>query len=400
MTAVFIVILCVGIALGVLVGVFKKLSKTSIGGMAILLTLLLEKAISSGVDRQSGRYGLTMIITTIVILVVIYILLFVLKKCITKAYDARIEMSHYKNHDKIEENELLILNALDNNDKKKYKKLKRERRKIKDKAGAVGVVNAILGGLFGGVNLLIAIGVVSVSFLLFADLSQIAALKGIFATVLEGAGWMNVGKGFALDVLLITALALSITAGLKGGISSVITTVVILGMVVGFGAASFAIASSEACSGAVTALADGLLAGLKGMLGDTVNIIATAILALIIFLLSLVLIILVGIFLPKLVDKFRENKVFNIIDGVLGAIVLCGVIFGLLATVGGVAATLSDLPFMAKFNEYAAASGFADALYTCNPLAGMFAGLPIRGWFNPTAPSEQPPEEALISAFV
>lgn len=398
MTAVFIVVLCVGITLGVLVGAFKKLTKTSIGGMAIFLTLLLEKAISSGVDRQSGRYGQTMIIATIIILVIIYILLFVLKKCVTKAYNSRIEMAHYKNHDKIEENELLILNALDNNDKKKYRQLKKERRKIKDKAGAVGVVNTILGGLFGGANLLIAIGVVTVSMIMFADLSQIAALKGAFAPVLEGAGWINAGKGFALDVLLITALALSITAGLKGGISSVITFVVILGMVFGFAAAAFAIASSETCAGAVAALSDGLLVGLKGMLGDNVNMVATVVLALIIFLLSLVLIILVGIFLPKLVDKFRENKVFNLIDGVLGAIVLCGVVFGLLASFGGVAATLSDLPFMAKFNEYAAASGFADALYSCSPMAAMFEGLPIRGWFNPS--SSKPPEDTLISVVI
>ncbi|MDE7301033.1 MAG: hypothetical protein K2N47_02575 [Clostridia bacterium] len=397
MTAVFIVVLCVCVALGALVGVFKKLTKTSIAGVAIFLTLLLEKAISSGVDRQSGNYGLTMIIATIVILVVIYILLFILKKCVTKAYNARIEMSHYKNHDKIEENELLILNALDNNDKKKYRYLKRERKNIKDKAGAWGVVNRILGGVFGATNLLVACGVVIVSFIMFADLSQIAALKFAYASVLESGSWINVGKGFALDVILISALALSISAGLKGGISSVITFVVILGMLFGFGAAAFAIASSEMCAGAVTALSDGLLAGLKGMLGDSVNMIATAILALIIFLLSLILVILVGIFLPKLVDKFRENKVFNLIDGVLGAIVLCGVIFGLLTTVGGIAATLSDLPFMAKFNEYAASSGFADALYTCNPLASLFDGLPLRGWFNP---SQAEPSEGALSAVV
>ena len=115
-----------------------------------------------------------------------------------------------------------------------------------------------------------------------------------------------------------------------------------------------------------------MLSKLSGTLGGAADTLAKAVLALIIFALSLIVIILVAIFLPKLVDKFRENKVFNAVDGVLGAVFMCAVVTMLLLVFGGIAYTLNDLSFMAQFNEYAKHACIGDGIYALNPIGSSF----------------------------
>ena len=139
---------------------------------------------------------------------------------------------------------------------------------------------------------------------------------------------------------------------------------------------------------------NGLLASFAGTLGDKTAVVARVIIALIIFLLSAVFVIIAGIFLPKLTEKFRENKVFTAVDGVIGAIVLCAVMAVILTAVGGVAYTLHDLDFMAEFNGYAFYSRLGDGMYSHSPMASLFKNLPLRGWFGAL------PEQSAIAAFI
>lgn len=382
MSAILIVLVIVAAVLGALCGFFRKFTKTSFWGITAVLALLFERVIGSSVKKSGSGYGWAVILTTVIVLCVISVVFMTLKELLDKAVAARVKLSGYQNHDDREENEELILNAVDSGDKRTYKKLLRKNKKIKDSAGVWGVIDRICGALSGCANALFGVGTLVVAVLLFADLSGIGALQNFFSSSLTSSSWEGLGRSLALDLPLVCALSLSVRIGYKGGLTSAISILVVLGLVAGFAVASWTIASSAACAGAVEALKNGMLSGLAGTLGNATDTVAKAIIAVIIFALSLVVIILVAVFLPKVIEKFRENKVFSTIDGILGALVLCAVVTALLLVFGGVAYTMHDLPFMEKFGGYASDSCLGDAVYAYNPFGSTFDKLPVRGWFK------------------
>lgn len=382
MSAILIISVCVFALIGALAGFFRKFTRTSFWGISVLIALLFERMIGTSFKKNPDNYGLAVILTAVIVLLVISAVLLTLKRLLARAVEARRKLSEYRNFDERAESDELILNAVDSGDRREYKKQLRKKKKIKDSTGVWGILDRIFGTVSGCINALAGVGALIVFLLMFADLSGISALKDAFSSVLNSSGWDGFGKNVSLDLLVICAISFGIHMGYRGGISSAISILVVLGLVGGFGYGAWAIASGEACAGAVSALKNGVLSSLANTLGGTADIIAKAIIAVIIFLLSLVVIILVAIFLPKLIDRFRENKIFSAVDGVLGAIVMCAVVTALLLAFGGIAATLADLPFMAGFNEYAKGACLGDGLYSCNPLASAFKGLPIRGWFK------------------
>lgn len=395
MSALLIVCVCVCAVIGAVVGYFKKFTKMSFWGITSLLTLLLERAIGAGVKKTNGGYSLSVLITTVAILIIVTIAAAIIKKLLQKAVESRKRFSHYQNYDSVEESEELILNAVDNGDKGQYKRELRKRRKIKDSAGGLGIFDGVLGAVNGCINVLMAVGTVFLVMLLLADLSGMQLASFVFGRSLASASWQGLGHNLALDMPLVCVLALSLRIGFKSGLSSVLCLVVILGMLGGFALGAWALASSPACEGAVEGLKHGLLSGIADVLGSNANTVAKLILAVIIYLLSLVFVILTGICLPKVVDKMRESKIFVAIDGAAGAWVLCIAVVVMIMAFGGIAYTLNDLPFMAKFNEYAACAHFGDSVYTYNPFNPLFTMLPFRGWFG----SASEPAAALIGAL-
>ena len=382
MSALLIVLVCVGAVLGALVGVFRKFTKTTFWGATVLLALLFERVVGSSVKKSGGGYGLAVILTTVIVLLVLSVVFLSLRELLKKAVEARKKLSAYQNYDEKAEYEELILNAVDSGDKREYKRLLKKSKKIKDSAGGWGVIDRIFGGVSGCVNAICGVGSVILFFLLFVDLSGISALKNAFSGPLSSASWKGLGTDLALDLPLVCALSLSILLGYKGGISSVISMVVVLGLVAGFAVASWSIASSEACKGAVESLKNGMLSGLAGTMGGAADTVAKAIIAAIIFALSLVVIVLVAVFLPKVMEKFRESKAFKAVDGVLGAVLMCAMLVMVMLVFGGIAYTLHDLSFMTKFNVYAAKANLGDGIYSCNPMGSAFSGLPLRSWFK------------------
>lgn len=391
-SVVIILVVLIATALGALVGFFKKFHGASLVGVTVLLTFIINKIIGSAVKKTGLGYGIALLITVVLSLLILSLAAKILQNLFNKVLSARLQFSHYKHHDDVEEKEAYILSAVDSGDKKEYKKQLKELENIKDSAGVWGLLDRILGAVNGGLNVLVGTIVVVSVIMVFADISGLAS--GVFGGALASSGWTKFGKGLALDIPLITVLSLCIWSGYKGGISSVLCFLVVIGMLVGFGFASYSIVSSEACAGAVSSLANGsLLSGVHALLGDKTEAVAKIIIGVIIYLLSLVVVILVGIFLPKIVEKFREDRVFGIADGVAGAIVLCLAVTVILLVFGGISATLKDVSFMEKFTSYEKMACFGDAMYSCNPLSSVFANLPLAGWF---APVESAPEGALI----
>ncbi len=368
MSAVFIVSLIICVAIGALVGFFRKFTKTSFWGITVLVALLFERMIGTSVKKDSDSYGLAVLLTAIIVLLVFSLVLLGLRQLLAKAVATRKKLSEYKNYDDRAESDALILNAVDNNDRHEYRKQLRKKKKIRDSAGIWGVLDRIFGTVNGGLNGLVGVAAVIVFVLLFADLSYISGVKNVFSGCLSSASWKELGTNIAFDLLVVSTLSLSIRIGYRGGISSTVNIVAVLGLAVAFGFASWSIASSEACAGSVEALKDGILSSLANTLGDKVDIIAKAIVAAIIFALSLIIIIIVAVFLPKIIDKFRENKIFNAVDGVIGAIFSCAVVTLLMLVFGGAAYSLSGMEFMSQFNEYAKQACIGDALYSCNPI--------------------------------
>ncbi len=382
---ILIAVLGVAVLIGAVSGLVKGYAKTSFWGGTVLLALLIERLIGSGITKDSGGFAIAVIIATIASLLVLSALFASLRGVMERKMRARRTLSEYRNHDSLEENETLILNALDNDDKKEYKKLRKERKKIKIKTGVWGVLNRVFGALFGALNAFVGAFAAVAFIVLFVEISQISQVTAVFESFLVSGVWANMLGKVALDILTISVLSLAIRSGYKSGISSLLSTVIVIGLVVICAFASWNLASGEAMAGMVEGLENSLLSALPEMLGGMKHTIATVVTAVILFLLSLIVIIIVAIFLPKLVDKFKENKVFGAVDGVFGAIVFTVFIFGLLLAFGGVAYTLSDLPVMAKLNEYMDKSFFADCLYSCNPLESVFANLPLRSWFGGAA---------------
>ncbi len=383
MTAVLTVLVCLGAVIGAVAGFFKKFTKTSFWGVTALLALLLERAIGAGVKKGSDGYGLAVIISTVAVLIIFSIIFFTLQKLLGKAVEARRRLSHYKNYDDVEENEELILNAVDNGDRRQYKKLLRKRKRIKDSGGLWGLLDGVFGAISGCLNGLVGVGAVVVCLLLFVDLTQLSFLTGAFGNVLASGGWLGLGTQLALDLPLVCLLSVSVRVGYNSGISSVLCFAVVLGLLVGFGYASWSIACSDACDGVVVGLKNGALSQVAGTLGDSVTYtVAKLIIAGIIFVFSLIIVIVVGMLLPKIMDRFRDNVVFSAVDGVMGAVVLCAVICMVMIALGGVAYTLNDLAFMEGFNRFAGQAHLGDGIYTYNPMAQVWAQLPLRGMFG------------------
>lgn len=384
-TVIMIIAISVLSAIGALIGLFKGASRTSFWGLTVLGGVLAATLVGVFAEKDSSAYPYLALGVTAGAAVLFMLLFAWLGKFLGKRVENAKEFSHYKNKDKIEENEAYIMNAVDKKDKKAYRKQRKSGRKIKDSAGGWGVFDRLLGFAVNGANWLVAIGALICVLLLFVDLSGIDALQDLdfVQELLASDGWVNIGAKVALDMTLTGVLVLVVKAGFNRGLFSLITFFVVLGMLAGFGYASWAIASSEACAGMVSGMQNGFLSSVTETNADASAIIAKIIIAAVVFLLSLIVVILTGILLPKLLDKLRDNDAVYVVDGILGAIV-CGAVFvGLLLFIGGVAYTLNDLEFMEKLNFYETQSVFADGFYAYNPLAFLFENLPLRGWFEP-----------------
>ncbi len=383
-TIISIIAISVAAAMGAIIGIFKKATGLSFWGAIVLLSAAVALLVAKFVPKENGIYAWLMLGVTVGAIVLFICFFGWLKKFLEKRIKNAQEYSHYKNKDKVDENEAYILNAVDAKNKKQYRKLRRKRRKIKESSGAWGVINRLLGFIAGGLDWLVAVGSICCIALIFVEVCGIGVIQdnAIVQELLSSSAWVNLGSKFAIDILIIGTLVIAIRSAFKRGIFHYITPIVVIAMLAGFGYSSWAIASSSVCAGIVTSLQDGLLVQLTSMNADISAIVAKVIITGVIFLLSLILVIITGIYLPKLLNKFRDNDAFYVLDGVLGAVFSLALLLVIYVALGGVAYTLSDLEFMSKFSSYEAQSAFANCFYAFNPLASVFVNVPIRFWFT------------------
>ncbi|MGN1104212.1 MAG: hypothetical protein ACI4QI_04975 [Candidatus Coproplasma sp.] len=383
-TNIFIIAISVAAAIGAVIGIFKKATGLPFWGATVLLSVLVSWLVAKYVPLENGLYSWLVLGITVGAAILLTLFFGGVKKFINKRIKRAKEYSHYKNADKVAESEEYVLNAVDKKNKRQYRKMARKRRKIKDSSGFWGFFDRFLGFIVGGVEWLVAVGSIACALLLFIEFSNISFLmdQSIVQELLASPAWVNLGSKFALDMLIIGTIVIALKSGFNKGIFFLITPVVVLAMLGGFGYASWAIASSEGCNGIVESLKNGMLSQLTSINADISAVVAMVIITAVIFILTLPLVIVTGILLPKLIDKYRDNDAFYVIDGVLGSIVSIVLLLAIYICLGGIAYTLNDLTFMGKFNSYEFKSTFANAFYGYNPFAYLFESLPIRSWFG------------------
>jgi hypothetical protein len=389
MTTILVILVCAITAIGIIVGLVKGYTKTRAWGGTVLFSVLLVRLICSQTEDMGGKGEFTLIAT--ICFVLFFMLVFTLfKKLISKRVAMAQTKSEYQQHDEKEENTARILTALETGDTKTYNKS--AKRKFKAKSGGWGFVNRICGAITVGLNSLLMIAMVISVVLTMVDFVRIDSLTEFFTEASSQPAWRDLGATLIFDLLIVTILYACIRIGFKGGISNALCAFVIVGLLVISGYVSYHLAfdvevfingANEIASGSLSETISSIAGVTSGIGLDEVTI-GKIIIMCCLFLVFLIVIIVLGIFLPKIVEKFRGEKAFYIVDGVLGAIVLTAIVFALIAFLFGALHTISDLPAMYEFNGYIFSSPIANALYANNPLEswfGLFGQLPIRSWF-------------------
>ncbi|MGN0814673.1 MAG: hypothetical protein ACI4MH_05545 [Candidatus Coproplasma sp.] len=394
-------------ALGLIVGLVKGLSKASCWGCTVIGTVILTRLCVRFVPDSTyfgeiplNMSGVLSLVIALGILLALTLLCSRARRFINKAMAKRQKLSYYRQHDEREENEEKILVALDNNDKKTYRKL--SKRKFRESRGAWGVVDRVLGGICVAANAVTAIVLVwSLAFVTVdmivgigaeANLDWVNSLSSLFAGTIDTAFWVNTCSKFALDVIVVCLMCLCIRTGYKGGILSWLGTVLVLALVVGAGFLSYVFAfnfpayislATDLTNGAFAGIVESMSGIFEAMSLDPI-ILAQITIMVVQFLLFLIPVIIAGVFIPRLIDKIRDSKVVAVVDGALGALVLFAVIFAVLMFVGAVVYQLNDVPALAVFNTYMKKSAVAKSLYSKNFLAEVefIKNIPIRSWFG------------------
>ena len=364
-------------AIGAVIGGFRRYSKVSVWGLSVALTLVALCIVSLLVDSTYEYYFYVVAGVCVGSFLIATSIFSGISKWLSSAREEKRKFNQLKVSDQIEEIDELMLDAVDKDDKGRYKALSKRRAKLmKVSTGAGGVVDVVLGAVSGAINGAVAAFALISAFLVVSEMLVGVLPPSAFNDFVNAAVsediWVWFGKKIALDTLLVCLLCGSFRVGFRAGISSFLCILVILGLVGGAGYGSYILASGEACSGLITSISDGLLSKLPEAVAQLRPQIAVWVLTAVFFIILLVVVIIIGIFLPRLVDKLRDNKAFMAVDGVLGAIVLLGVVFGLLMAVGGIMHAFSATADFDKLTSYTDASEFGNCLYNCNPLQSVF----------------------------
>lgn len=390
---ILIIAICAAALAGLIYGVCKGYTKTSTWGGAAVATVCLIRPIASKIPSDGDFYGLIVLGCTLGVMLVFLGLFYLVRKYIKKAMNAGQQLSYYKKYDEREENTQRILNAIDNGDKKEYRR--NAKRKFKQSTGAWGVVNRVFGAITSAINGAAIVALIVSFLLLVLDFAQISAINEFIGDVLGSLYWLDYGYRFAFDFILVCLMGMSLRLGYKHGIASSVNAIIILALVCGAGYLSYhlafnvqafiTLAESLAAGGLASFLSQ--ISGILETIGITRVNVAQGIICLGIFLLLVIIVIVISFFLPGWVDKVEKEPVFKAVDGALGALIFTALLFGALAFIGSVVYTLNDLAVFEKFNAYMAQSRVADCMYRYNPFNALpfIRDLPLRGWFGEAA---------------
>lgn len=307
--------------------------------------------------------------------------------------------SFYDHYEEREENDEDILDAIDLKDERTYRKL--SGKKFRESSGAIGIFSRICGGITLMIKAVVIAALVASAVLVVIDLIQVSAVGGVdmIQKIYQSSLWALVKK-YAFDFYLVGIVLLCIRIGFKGGLLTNLWTLVVIALLIGAGYVSYNFAfhveafrpAVEGLSVSLTGKIDefvqsGNLQAAAEKFGDTSGLalfISRCIFTAVFFIVLLIPVILCAVFVPRLIDFARDGVIFSVIDGILGAAVLLGIVMGLILVLGATFYTLDEFDFMAKFKEYIGDSKIATIVYQDNILNGLdfFTKLPLKDWLS------------------
>lgn len=252
--------------------------------------------------------------------------------------------------------------------------------------GPSGFVDCIFGGFSLAVKGVVVAGVTAAAVLVAVDLAQLGFTDEYFGVIYAGESW-SAFKPYIFDCLVLGLIFLAVKHGFNSGISSLLWIFVMFAMVAFAGYASYHLAFNVESFGSLANSVAAVIAG-EGEITEQATLIARCIVTAGIFLLTLVVIVPVGIFVPRLLDRARDGRLFFAIDGVGGAVISVAMVAATLLVAGNILQPfcydLEKYSFIAGFTSYFDKSAVATYFYNKNILTefGVPPMLPLLDWIG------------------
>ncbi len=375
-----IIILITATVIGVIVGLVKGFTKVKSWGVEFLLSVALSVAVGgifANSAAESNENAISGGIITIIFAVVFVVAFLFLFKLLRLIFSSLIK----RKLEKAKQSTAEASSSEESDDEDEEDEPEKER---KPSAGFVGFLNRIFGAVTLGVKCFVAVGAVASFILVALDLTQLDFVNGM-ADIYESSVYLGF-KPLFMDCFIVGAIMIAIHCGYTSGISNALWSLVILGLVAAAGYASYNLAfHSETFAPAIDSIANALMNMVPEGVSEANELfrtVAQCILTAGIFLLMLVIIILMSVFVPRLMEGLRENKVFYAIDGIIGAICSTVIVLGVLFGVGAVLQPIYDLPMLEKLTSYFTDSKIATYFYDKNLLAMFGVVVPIRDYLT------------------
>lgn len=388
-----IMLCCIGVfgLIGFIVGLVKGFTRVKSWAnefvLAAIFTILLGNVIEKGLGGKSD--GFEAILPAVLVfalalgfLIVLALLSAAVRNGLNKGIEKHKLLIHYKQYDAVQANTDDILDALDAKNKRAYKRY--SRRKFKQGGGFWGFTNRLFGGITLAVKAMLIVGLLVAAFLVGYDLFGLNVL-----TLLDDiyTGWLwSFCKPYLFDFFVVGVLLVCLRSGFKSGLCSALWTLVVIGMVAGAGFIAYnAVFVNTTFDGAAAAFNENCVSQWFSSFGETelTLTVSKGIITAGIFLVLLIIVILVGVLVPKFIDAAREGTAFRVIDGVFGAVAALAIVMGILLFLFGILQTASGLEFMQNFDTYFEKSGIARYVYSDNVLINLnFMPIDLSKWLS------------------
>lgn len=400
MLAYILIAVSVICAIFLIVGLFKGYAKLSFWGGTVIGTVFISRLATMWIPEDNAYAGLISLGVALGVMLLLSFLFQRVKKYIVRAVAASEKLSDYRNHDERAENEEQILVALDKKDKKTYRKL--SKRKFRKSRGPWGVVDRVFGGITYAVNaatvlaIICCVAFVVVDMLTFnasgSGIVWIETIESAFTGIIDAAFWTDFGAKYALDLIVVTLMCVCVRSGYKGGLLSSLGALLVLALLVGSGFIAYSLSfKAPAFISLAENLTTGAFAGLIANIQEVLDamqiepvVISQIVLTVGLFLLFLIPVIIIGIFIPRVVEAIRNTKIAAAADGACGAAVAFALVFAVLMFIGALIYQVNDLAVLERFNSYMENSAVANCLYNNNVFSQLsfIAELPLRAWFG------------------
>lgn len=395
LSLILLILIAVFAVWGLIAGIIKGFtnSKSSavelvlVGVICIIIGRLLIKSMASDPSGSKDQNLVPAIITlaAVILLICVFMSLFAFfRKSIRKKIEKRKLLSYYRQYDEQQANTEEILDALSIDDTKTYKKL--SKRKFKQSAGGWGVANRILGGVVLAIRGVVLAGFISVILIMVLEFSRLSggSMSSFCGNLYESKIWLGL-KSYIFDFIFVGIIMMCIKSGYENGITNTLWSLIMIVLVIGSIILSYKLAFTvEEFGTAAQSIGDKLAESMEsiGSMLETVGLggqkIGKVILMILVFIPLLFIVILIGKFVPRILDSAREGKIFHAVDGAFGAIITTALVLVILLVIGSIFKSISDLEFMQVFTAYFEKSGIATFIYTRN----IFIEISIKSWFE------------------